>query len=175
GGKFANGAWTAAFVSRFNHDGTSSRRANLRETINSIENLDVSESVKGKLFEELNRAVALEKNRLLNLSPTELADFFGLLPTDRSLPIYQQQFAADLQLLQLYAGQRASGVLAGEAYSASGIAGTFLGALPGPAAQIASGALQTRGAWRLFGPSRYGVSFSCVGDPLYACAARIGH
>ncbi|MCC5869796.1 MAG: hypothetical protein JJU27_14940, partial [Gammaproteobacteria bacterium] len=64
GGKFANGAWTAAFVSRFNHDGGSSPRPNLRETINSIENLDVSESVKGKLFEELNRAVALEKKSI---------------------------------------------------------------------------------------------------------------
>lgn len=173
GGKFANGAIAAAWVNLFNDQALTKSRFRFQDSIDAVEGLDVTEREKGKIFGKLNLAVQEKRIWLSKLSLEELGDFFGRIPSDRAIGVFQLQFDADLSKLQVYAAQRASGTLARDAYGIAGISGDALGAAASPAARGVGAVFQLFSLYQMFSPTPYNVSFACVGHPFTTCRTQV--
>jgi RHS repeat-associated protein len=171
GGKFANGAISAAMVNMFNHQ-SGRWRQRFESSIEAIEELDISARQKAKLYGDLARDIASERDRILDMGPIARGEFFGRLPFDRATELMALDFAADLQKLQIYAMGREAGRLAGEAYGLADVSGVSLGTVRSIWSRIAGGSIQALNFHRLFSPSSHGLTFTC--RPVANCRTEIG-
>jgi hypothetical protein len=137
-----------------------------------IEELDISARQNARLYGELVRNIASERDRILHIGPVERGEFFSRLPSDPATGGMAVEFASDLQKPQTYAFAREAGRLSSEAYGLADVAGVPLGAVGNIWSSIASVPIQLLNIHRLFSPSPYSLTFAC--HPVATCRTEGG-